>query len=57
MKDETDILRWPLRKFEDFARSKDWRELPFAIQLAMVHLWRAEQDMSRASRQREWAAE
>jgi hypothetical protein len=47
MRDEAKILKWPFRKFEEFARNKEWRDLPFAIQLAMVHVWRAEQDAAR----------
>jgi hypothetical protein len=51
MRDNPKILKWPLRKFEEFARSNEWRGLPFAIQLAMVHVWRAEQDAARMNAQ------
>jgi hypothetical protein len=39
------ILKWPLRRFRQFADMGDWRGLPSAMQRALVRLWRAEQDV------------
>jgi hypothetical protein len=47
--DKPDILKWPFKRFSQFVRSGEWRELPATIQQAMVQLWRAEQDAHRSS--------
>lgn len=46
------ILKWPLRRFRQFADMGDWRGLPSAMQKALVRLWRAEQDVERVRRKR-----
>ena len=38
MRDDAKILKWPLRKFEGFASSKQWRGLPWRSNLAMDHV-------------------
>ncbi len=32
------------REFDPFARPMDWYRLPLAIKLAVINLWRVEQD-------------
>ena len=34
----------PLIKLEDFVRRPEWAALPMQIKLAVVHLWRTEND-------------
>ena len=34
----------PLIKLEDYFRRPEWAALPMQIQLAVVHLWRTEND-------------
>ena len=47
-----DILNWPFRRFRQFVGSANWRDLPSAMQRALVRLWRAEQDVERVRRKR-----
>jgi hypothetical protein len=37
-----DVAKWPSRGLEQFARSAKWLALPLRIQLALLHLERAE---------------
>ncbi len=48
----SDILKWPFRRFHEFVRGGDWRDLPVLIQWAMIGLWRAEQDVERSRKSR-----
>ena len=36
--------------FEEFTAGASWRELPMKIKLMVLHLWRAERDVSPPSR-------
>ena len=37
--------------FEEFTSGASWRELPMKIKLMVLHLWRAERDVTPPSRQ------
>jgi len=41
----------PRKRFDPFARPFDWYRLPLAIKLAVVNLWRVEQDPAKADRE------
>jgi hypothetical protein len=34
----------PRNRFDPFARPMDWYRIPLAIKLAVINLWRVEQD-------------
>ena len=52
MEHKPDILNWPFRRFRQFAAKGGWRDLPAAMQRALVRLWRVEQDVERVRRKR-----
>lgn len=39
----------PPIRLEDYVRRPEWAALPMQIKVAVVHLWRAEHDLSTAS--------
>ena len=39
----------PLIKLEDYVRRPEWAALPMQIKLAVVHLWRTENDPPRTA--------
>ena len=39
----------PLIKLEDYVRRPEWAALPMRIKLAVVHLWRTENDPPRTA--------
>ena len=41
----------PRKRFDPLARPFDWYRLPLAIKLAVIRLWRVEQDPARSDRE------